>query len=226
MCSPDAEFLGPGERVETDDFGTTQWALTFIPAAAFEQRASGTYSSGNGFGYVYATGGTGWWHAPVQLPNGVDIYAVRLYYYDNSGGYLRWWLTRYTGTTTVTDIAYSTTSGTPGYGNDYFDPIHIIDNRYGYVINILQSDYGSGLRFRGVRISWRRVIGPAGAQMFWDVPFGAPFYREINNLARSGVTTGYADGSYRPLLPVTRQPMAAFLSRAMGLAQGFSTPHP
>lgn len=226
QSSPDAEFLGPGERFETDDFGTAGWAVTFIPASAFQQRDSGTYSCGLGQGYCYATGGSNWWHAPMNVPNGVDIYAVRLYYYDNSGSNLTWWLTRYTGTTTVQDISFATSSGTPGYTSGTFDPIHIVDNRYGYMVIILQSAYGNGLQFRGARISWRRVIGPAGAQQFWDVPPGAPFYQEINNLARSGITTGYPDGSYQPNSTVTRGQMAAFLSRGFGLYQGFNTPNP
>ena len=54
---------------------------------------------------------------------------------------------------------------------------------------------------------------PAG---FSDVSAQHPFAAEIGWLAGSGVTTGYADGSFRPSGTVTRQAMAAFLWRLAG----------
>lgn len=51
---------------------------------------------------------------------------------------------------------------------------------------------------------------------FPDVPRDHPFYREISWLAQSGITTGYADGTFRPAAPVARQAMAAFLYRMGG----------
>ena len=52
--------------------------------------------------------------------------------------------------------------------------------------------------------------------LFTDVPFGAPFYAEIEWLVFNGVTTGYPDGSFHPSEPVSRQAMAAFLYRFAG----------
>lgn len=53
----------------------------------------------------------------------------------------------------------------------------------------------------------------AATQRFSDVPEHAQFFNEINWLAASGITTGYPDGTYRPLDPVNRDAMAAFLYR-------------
>jgi hypothetical protein len=53
---------------------------------------------------------------------------------------------------------------------------------------------------------------------FTDVPTSHVFYAEIVWLARTGVTTGYADGSFRPSAPVLREQMAAFLFRFAGVA--------
>lgn len=53
----------------------------------------------------------------------------------------------------------------------------------------------------------------ASTQRFSDVPPGVQFYDEINWLAEMKVTTGYDDGTYRPLTPVNRDAMAAFLYR-------------
>jgi len=48
---------------------------------------------------------------------------------------------------------------------------------------------------------------------FADVPTSHVFYAEIVWLSRSGITTGYADGTFRPSDPVLREQMAAFLHR-------------
>ena len=51
---------------------------------------------------------------------------------------------------------------------------------------------------------------------FTDVERTHPFCGDIQWLALRDVTGGYADGSFRPLLPVSRQGMAAFLYRFAG----------
>jgi len=53
---------------------------------------------------------------------------------------------------------------------------------------------------------------PAQAR-FTDVPADKQFYREISWLAEQGVTTGWPDGSFRPVEPVHRDAMAAFVYR-------------
>ena len=51
---------------------------------------------------------------------------------------------------------------------------------------------------------------------FADVPLTHPFFLEIEWLAHSGITGGFADGGFHPAAPVTRQSMAAFLYRYAG----------
>lgn len=59
------------------------------------------------------------------------------------------------------------------------------------------------------------TLSSAGlATPFDDVGVGHPFRDEISEVADAGVAQGYDDGTYRPGDPVTRQAMAAFLSRA------------
>ena len=48
-------------------------------------------------------------------------------------------------------------------------------------------------------------------QPFPDVPVGSPFCGHIAWMAGTGITGGYADGTYRPSAPVSRQAMARFL---------------
>jgi photosystem II stability/assembly factor-like uncharacterized protein len=50
---------------------------------------------------------------------------------------------------------------------------------------------------------------------FNDVPTTHPFYSEIERLSARGITLGCGAGVYCPDLPVTREQMAAFLSRAL-----------
>ena len=48
---------------------------------------------------------------------------------------------------------------------------------------------------------------------FPDVPAGHPFHEDVRWLLERGITTGYADGTFQPVAPVSRQAMAAFLYR-------------
>ncbi|WP_261620494.1 peroxidase family protein [Pseudarthrobacter equi] len=58
------------------------------------------------------------------------------------------------------------------------------------------------------------------ASPFVDVSTGQQFYKEMAWMAEKGISTGYAEAngkkSYRPLQPVNRDAMAAFLYRAAG----------
>ncbi|HHU37951.1 MAG TPA: S-layer homology domain-containing protein [Propionibacterium sp.] len=48
---------------------------------------------------------------------------------------------------------------------------------------------------------------------FSDVPAGTPFHREITWITDVGIATGWGDGTFRPVQPVNRDAMAAFLYR-------------
>lgn len=67
--------------------------------------------------------------------------------------------------------------------------------------------------------------GPKTAK-FTDVPAGTQFYQEIGWLADAGITTGYSDGTYKPLDTITREAMAAFIHRLSSYtaANGGCTP--
>jgi len=51
---------------------------------------------------------------------------------------------------------------------------------------------------------------------YTDVARTDPFAGHIDELTGTGVVTGHADGTFRPLAPVTREAMAAFLYRLAG----------
>ena len=52
---------------------------------------------------------------------------------------------------------------------------------------------------------------------FTDVAPTDQFYTEMAWLRSTGVSTGWPDGSYRPVTPVMRDAMAAFLYRLNGI---------
>ncbi|WP_061962845.1 S-layer homology domain-containing protein [Demequina aurantiaca] len=62
------------------------------------------------------------------------------------------------------------------------------------------------------------ALAPATAagKKFSDVPSSHQFRTEISWLASQGITTGYADGTFRPTSAVTREALAAFLYRLEG----------
>lgn len=51
---------------------------------------------------------------------------------------------------------------------------------------------------------------------FADIPPGHPFHTEVMWAYRTGITTGWADGTFRPVDPIDRNAMAAFLYRKAG----------
>ena len=52
-----------------------------------------------------------------------------------------------------------------------------------------------------------------GRTPFADVATTSQFYKEISWLASTGISTGWSDGTYRPVNPVNRDAMAAFMNR-------------
>nr|WP_272879162.1 S-layer homology domain-containing protein [Rothia nasimurium] len=57
---------------------------------------------------------------------------------------------------------------------------------------------------------------PPSVSPFRDITPYSNFYQEITWLRTTGITTGWTDGTYRPLTPVTREALASFLYRRAG----------
>ncbi len=58
--------------------------------------------------------------------------------------------------------------------------------------------------------------GGGGVSPYTDVPPSHPFHNDIVWLTTSGIATGFADYTYRPNAPVTRQALASFLYKLAG----------
>ncbi len=100
----------------------------------------------------------------------------------------------------------------------------------GYVLSPVQAD-GSDAVVKSA--SWDAATGTAhvpartvavfvkaqGAeptQRFTDVPPGTMYFDEIEWMGAEGISTGYPDGTFRPLSPVGRDAMAEYLYRLAG----------
>lgn len=63
-------------------------------------------------------------------------------------------------------------------------------------------------------------VGAFAADAFSDVPSDHAFHDEIGWMADTGISEGYADGTYRPTAPVSRQAMSAFMQRLYDVQAG------
>lgn len=104
------------------------------------------------------------------------------------------------------EISWAATAGiTTGYDDQTFRPLEPI-NRDAMAAFLY--------RFHGSPEFTPPVTSP-----FTDVSPSDKFYKEITWLARMGITRGWPDGTYRPLEPVNRDAMAAFLYRTVDHAR-------
>ena len=101
---------------------------------------------------------------------------------------------------------------------------HTINNASNiYFVRVQLSDLTTNLtantRVQAVRIFYRLQVSSPGLQSFTDVPPSHPFYPFIQALAASGITGGCQSSPpmFCPDAHVTREQMAAFLARALGL---------
>lgn len=67
------------------------------------------------------------------------------------------------------------------------------------------------------------LVGAGGGPSFSDVPQDHTFFEDIEWMARTKVSGGYLDGTFRPGANVTRQEMAAFMRRLYDLQEDRAT---
>jgi hypothetical protein len=214
----------------SQEFGTTDEFVVNIPAQDFVVRDGnwGSASFVNG-DYVGVTSGQtlAALVAPVNLPNGVLIRSVTLYYYDNhtvanpSAGL---WAISPTATGTlvagqfVLPFSGGYTSATEVLGTPW-----TVDNAAHHLTYLifLQRNVSEELRLVRVAVRCQRQVSmPPGMASFTDVPTTHPFYQFIEALAASGITAGCAGPptpQFCPDAPITRGEMAVFLAAALGL---------
>lgn len=71
-------------------------------------------------------------------------------------------------------------------------------------------------RMHSIRSRVKTIMDTTRFARFRDVPVGMQFETDMRWLAARGVSTGWPDATYRPLQPITREAMAAFIYRLSG----------
>lgn len=217
----DDETAGDSSPIDLD-FGPRSWVAVNYHIGNFTPLGDGEWSWASSTGWGYRSGGSNQatCHS-VNLPTGANLTGLTKWLYDNSTGYVRtnlYYINLVASTRTNLYNVNSTNGTTKLYVTLPGGNHTVVNDRRAYGFCTHHTVTGTSLQTAGVTFWYKLQISPApGSNTFWDVPTWHPFFREIEALARSGITTGYSDGSYRPGLAVTRQAMAAFLSRALGL---------
>ncbi|HEY7111780.1 MAG TPA: S-layer homology domain-containing protein [Thermoanaerobaculia bacterium] len=217
-----------GKHVSPRDYGVGNVNILQIPAAAFVP-FNGTWTHDDK-GYFSTTGSNfnahGW--APLQLPSGANIQYVDVYYNDTDGDYdLSAKILAASGSgpsadlVPIGDIASSSGSSGKGYASSpsfAYTVNNDVQYNGGSQLIVQVTLPSSSLGFKAVDIWWTRQIAPAPATAtFGDVPTNHPYFRVIEALAASGITSGCGGNNFCPNGTVTRQEVAKFMVRALGL---------
>jgi hypothetical protein len=114
-------------------------------------------------------------------------------------------------------------AGEPGC--DQFAPsgtpleLDVNNMNHSYYLRVCNFSSDEGTKFRTVRLSYQLQLSPAPATAtFADVPTTHLYFRAIEALAKSGITSGCGGGNFCPDQAVTRGEVAKFLAVALGLS--------
>jgi len=212
--------------------------LKVIPAAAFRARSTSDAFTSNGAVLTPTVDNFTRFVTPVDLPNGAVLEQAVIFINngDPFNGIGATLMTYGFGTSTATTCGPDTiwtgslpfSSGVSRLvltgtaqsllpksfcGQDESYPQY-------YLEVTLPSTFAS---LSGAVLVWHRTMraAPVGGS-FNDVPEGDPFFRAIEALAASGITSGCGNNNFCPNDVVTRNQMAKFLAVALGLHFGDS----
>lgn len=233
-----------------ETFGVSSGQWIFVSAHEFQQSSPNCAWQYSGSGYYSiasapggACGSPTVVRAGFELPEGAAITFQRLYYYNTSASSLFTFLTSYEvdnfsgASPDFTEHSFDTAAGTTGYSAeqhnfttpvvyDTYDTSVSPSRQRNYAIAVNMPTGGSTM-IKGVAVGFYRQIAPAPAvASFSDVSTAHPFFNEVEQMRKSGITFGCGGGQYCPDQPVTRGQMAAFLTRAMGLHWDWGTDAP
>jgi hypothetical protein len=225
-------MLSVAAVLQAQAYGTGSQS-TMVPAAAFRGRSTGDPFSSDGATVTPTAGNSSTMVAPIQLPNGAILESVRLLLTSNdpfnfTGASVRTFgFGTATAVTCGPDTVWSGSVGTSAGQTTMTltgTPLEISAKTFctqdeawaQYFIEAnLPSEFVS---LSGAVLIWHRQVkaAPLG-QTFDDVPPNDPFFRAIEALAASGITTGCGGNNFCPNDVVTRNQLAKFLANALGL---------
>jgi hypothetical protein len=199
-----------------------EFALAINPYAAEARDATNASRLRNFGNSRFCMGGTCALHVPFNLPSGAIIVGLGLLAHDQDPfGEVAAQLLRCPLAVSCSVILPLVTTSGPAVPEaielrgDLPTP-HTVDNKTNSYAVFVSISGGTDLtRLIGLRVFYRLDVSPAPAvATFSDVPTSHPFFRFIEALAASGITSGCGSGNY---CPDTRGQMAVFLSLGLGL---------
>lgn len=212
--------------------------LKVLPASAFRARSTSDGFTSNGAVLTPTADNTTRFVAPVELPNGAVLESAVIFLTSNdpfnatTASLMTYGFGTSTATTCGPDVVWSgslplqsgvsrlTLTGT----TQYLLPKSFCGQEESFLHYYLEVALPSTLTsLSGAVLVWHRVMtGPPLFPSFNDVPEGDPFFRAIEALAASGITSGCGNNNFCPNDVVTRKQMAKFLAVALGLHFGQS----
>jgi S-layer homology domain len=213
-----------------DAYGTADTTMVQVVATQCTP-SNGTVSSSGPDGYVYPTSGPGNYDCGLDLPTGAKIVRFDAIVYDASdSGNVQVTLVRCDAIQVPgiscdgTGLAASTgTAAAPQIGRiskDISAMNLVVDKTASlYSMKVFVSSNAGDVQFRAAEVYYRlQVSTPTpGTQTFGDVPPTNLYYKGIEALAASGITSGCGNGNFCPNQYVTRGEIATFFARALGL---------
>jgi S-layer homology domain len=222
------------DRHSVEVFGLGNFNNLQIPAAAFMPADGNTWSVNSSDIYFYPSNANDPLvaYAPVQLPTGALITHLGLYFKDSycacaQENHITVSLLELTGwqaEASKHSLATFTTENAGEQGYEYATLAYTVNNTVTnggaqLVVEIAFPFPNGGLMFKAVDIGWTLQMSPAPASAtFGDVPPTHPFFSTIEAFARAGITSGCGNGNFCPNQVVTRQEIAKFFVRALGLS--------
>ena len=220
-----AQNLPAGDPLRPESFGPKLTVISYPSAGFIPISPTSPFFYDNDY-YLYSTGAIPCFLAPVQLPSGVEVVFMALEACHTGGAQVSAILERCdqaspTGACTV--IGSVVSSGPTGCGQFGSDPLsdEISNSAHSYFLRVCTTSQTSDTRFRTLKLAYFLRVSPAPATAtFADVPTTHLYFRAIEALAASGITSGCGNGNFCPEQAVTRGEVAKFLANALGLYGG------
>src|SRR5262245_24188786 len=226
---------GPGAtpvivpRAETADeartYGTAGTIVLSLSANAFvpnDSTTAWTYSTVPPGGQ-YIKSGHPFVNHSVVLPAGALVKKIELDGCDNTNsGNIQLYFTKCSVGGPCNDLSSlgTTNVDVPGCGRfalTLAQPVTIDSFNNSYYVDVYTNG-GELATFFAVRLYYQLQLSPAPATAtFGDVPTTHTYFRAIEALAASGITSGCGNGNFCPDQTVTRGEIAKFLANALGL---------
>jgi hypothetical protein len=216
-----APFLRAQERSLPEAYGN-QGFIASYPASGFTTESPTSVWVYDSNGYRFSTSPNACFLAPVQLPSGIKILALVVEGCDSSAannvsGYL---FSCPSGIACLV-VANASSSGTPGCTQFASGTVDVDVNNmdHSYFLRACNFSSDDNTKFRTLKLLYQLQLSPAPATAtFADVPTTHLYFRAIEALAKSGITSGCGDGNFCPSQAVTRGEVAKFLAVALGLS--------